>query len=75
MQNVKELSTVEMQQTIGGGQWSKGKYLNTCVAGAYGAAITGTVKNWKLGPFALVGGLGAEISHMSKNGCFNRNGG
>ncbi|MBO1126594.1 hypothetical protein FQS96_14225 [Enterococcus faecalis] len=74
MQNVKELSSVEMQKTIGGAKWSKEQYLNTCVAGAYGAALSGAAKHWKLGPGALVGALGSEISYMSQNGCFNKNG-
>lgn len=74
MNQYKELTEKEMQNINGGAQWTPGAHFNTCVAGAYGAALNGAVKNWKLGPGALVGALGAEISHMSNNGCFNKNG-
>lgn len=55
-----------MQKTIGGAKWSKEQYLNTCVAGAYGAALSGAAKHWELSPGALVGTLSFIGSQAQK---------
>lgn len=74
LENFKTLELTELQIIYGGGKWTKDSYLNTCIIGAYGAALSGAAKHWKTGPGALIGALGSEISYMAKNGCFNKNG-
>ena len=76
MQNVKELNSVEMQETVGEKSWDSGTYLNKCVIAAYGAAITGGAAAASKGNVlgALGVALGAELGYMGSQNCFNKNG-